>query len=201
MRKDRISHKPSYRGIHPENGCPAELPVNAGPELPVHGEILDKIHEMLADYVRQHSKTLLVQFILMHPRQGQWNLDNRGVVRFRNAFRTHLVRRELDPRIYWVREFDAGSNPHYHFACCLNGHLTSRPHNHLVKAEELWTRALGLTEGRGQVQYIPHHMILRSDRDSFVRAFEHVSYLAKSRGKSTGGNGVRQFAGPRRKRK
>ena len=46
MRKDRISHKPSYLGIHPENGCPAELPVNAGPELPVHGEILDKIHEM-----------------------------------------------------------------------------------------------------------------------------------------------------------
>lgn len=200
MRKSNVITGPHYRGY--------PLLESNKMGIGVHQEILDKVQAILRTMTSSHNKVFFMRFDVRFPQQGGYPQDNRLFEGFIASFVKNLKRHGLSPMYLWVREQSSNAYQH-HYHCCLwlNGSLTQSTYSHLLKAEELWAKALCLPKGtKGLIDYCDHSwdgqcqpngiMIRRGSSDfesKFNQCFEWSSYLAKTVTKGNCPPGVRQF--------
>ena len=141
-------------------------------------KVMKALGERFCDVLEQHSQVLIVRFDLHVP---QYTEDNAQISEFM-AKLNHWIKTRYKGvnkvRYVWVREHEKAKQQHYHVALMLNGNKIRNPYYIHEKGKEIWSFL------RGTSYHISkHHHFHRDDHDSICKAFYHISYLAKARGK------------------
>jgi hypothetical protein len=182
-----------------------DLAINASPTKRCHGEMLDRILDIMNYMVNTHSKVFFVRLDFRFSADYIVPPGNQVFVDFLENFIQNLKRLGLDPYRFWVREQSTLERPHYHVCIFLNGNKIQSIGGLHQKATELWGFALnrdatGLVwdctkdrHGNPQENGI---MIRRGAPDyeaTFQACYYWASYLAKTRSKELIPNGVKSF--------
>lgn len=187
------------------------LPVNCrNRDGPLREDILEAIHKRLFYMTEKFSRVLFFRFDLRIPQEFfPLPPDNEKLSAFLNSFTTYLNRSRIEYQYVWVREQHSSQHPHYHLIFFLNGNLTVSPHNHLKRAEKLWTNLFNnpdVTENRGLLHRCnrradggtqSNHILISRNSDRFYddveRCFRWASYLAKMNTKGSAPRNVREW--------
>ena len=164
-----------------------------------------KIHALLKQYVRDHSKSLIVRFDVHYPASYPWPASNEHISSCMAYVVKKYTRHGLDPHYIWVREQLRSSHPHYHCALLLNGQKT-RSYRHVFhNVEAAWARTLGCPVpgciNRCLKDDDPDYngKIIRRDAGQtacevrFHEVLRQLSYLAKAYTKTLDYDGQRNF--------
>ncbi len=200
MHPHRISKENTFKG----------LPVNAGEGREVHGEAVESLHAVMEDYLSRHSRMFAMHLTFTYPREREYPKTNKLFAdRFLRNFRTDRKRGDYDPAYAWCTEKDESNGPnlHHHLALMLDGNETRSPHSHFETAKRQWGDVLGIESGDGYVNYAVAedrkngHMVHRNDEEAKAEAFEHFTYLTKTREKDELPPGLRRWGTTRPKKK
>jgi hypothetical protein len=161
-------------------------PIRAKPSG-CYTDILRSIIERMLAMRSLYGRVLLVVFELHHPQFGE---KNEMVSAFIKSARAHVQNRYQTPDLgfVWVREQERTKGQHYHLILMVDGDKVrnSLGANGLSNAlKEIWQRK------GGTIHHSGYHFI--DDDQSFNKAFEHASYLAKARGKGYRADWVRDI--------
>ena len=164
-----------------------------------------RINELLNEYVRKHSKALIVRFDVHYPVHYHGPAKNTDISVCMAYVVKKYTRQGLDPYYIWVREQLRSHHPHYHCALFLNGHKV-RDYWHVFRnVEEAWARTLGcfVTSciNRCLKDDDPDYngKLIRRDagqaayKARFQEILNQLSYLSKSYTKTVGYDGQRNF--------
>ena len=181
--------------------------IQANERFACHEEILARLLRLFDYMTANHNKVFFMRFDVRFPAGIEFPGDNARFERFIASLSRNLKRKGLDPHYLWCYERSREKHQHYHVVLLLNGSLTQSIKDHIELAASLWSRALQLPEvnrglicdctksrtGESQQNGI---MIRRNSPDfseSFCKAFEWASYLAKCNTKGYAPDGVREF--------
>lgn len=182
-------------------------PILAYDNYTCYADILSRINLIANHMTSTHSKVFFMRFDLHFPQYGSFPPTNDYIEIFMNNFIRGLDRASLDPHYLWAYERNP-PQPHHHYHICLwlDGQRVQSIYGILQRAESLWCATLGMPGTPGLLcncttdsQGFPQEngiMIQRSSpdcQDSFNRAFQWASYLAKSKSKGFAPPGVREF--------
>ena len=200
-----VTYEPTYKG-HPIN-------TDEKRKLGCNKKILKKSLGLLNDATEKHNKVLFMRMDVRFPENSkeQYTTDNKQFEGFMNSFNRSLKNNKLDPSYLWVREQSKEKHQHYHLGLLLDGNKTQHIKKHIDKAEELWSKRLGMdhktnnglihdcTKDRDGNQQKNGIMIRdkKKDSDSFNEAFDtsfhRISYLAKENTKGYAPKNSREF--------
>ena len=177
MNTKNISPVTVYRN-HPIYPC---LDINTNYNLGILDRNIDLVHRAF----KAHAQVLLIRFDVRYPTGYNAPNDNSLFQRFIELYSQYLRRQGFDPRYLWCREQSNAKRFHYHVYFLLDG-TRIRYMPHLGKAEEIWTRVLGLTMSQGLIHYCnPNgNIIHRGDQAGINDAIKWLGYLAKTATKS-----------------
>ena len=168
--------------------------------------ITQKLFELLEEYTRTFSKTMVVRFDVTYPKTHIGVEDNSDMSALMKLLIQQCLRNGVSPAYFWVREQSLRSNnQHYHCLLLLDGNKTRRYYPYIELAEEIWGRILGVNP-KGLVHYCDrgpdgnrqaNGIILRSDDPNYEDKIEAVvrqaMYLAKNHTKGIYNDGFRDF--------
>ncbi|MCF7791369.1 MAG: inovirus Gp2 family protein [Victivallales bacterium] len=161
-------------------------------------DILNKTEQLFEEAINKHCKVFFMRMDLRLPSDAITSNDNNAIKNFMNSFVKHLDRNKLDPKYLWCREQSREKHQHYHSFLLLDGSKTRNIHNHIKKAEQLWSKQFNLDEhtnnglvddcttGRNGKQ--KNGIIINRSKEDFKfqydNAFKWSTYLAKENTKS-----------------
>ena len=168
--------------------------------------ISQKIFELLEEYTKTFSKTMVVRFDVTYPKTYIGVEDNSDMSALMKLLIQQCSRNGVSPAYFWVREQSLRSNnQHYHCMLLLDGNKTCRYYPYIELAEEIWGRILGVNP-KGLIHYCDRDpdgnrqangIILRSDDPNYEDKIEAVvrqaMYLAKDHTKGFYNDGFRDF--------
>lgn len=170
------------------------------------GSVSQKLFELLEEYTRTFSKTMVVRFDVTYPKSFIAVEDNSGMSDLMKLLIQQCSRNGLSPAYFWVREQSLRSNnQHYHCMLLLDGNKTRRYYPYIEAAEEIWGRILNV-DPKGLIHYCDRDpdgnrqangIILRSDDHNYECKIDTVvrqaMYLAKDHTKGIYNDGFRDF--------
>ena len=168
--------------------------------------ISQKLFELLEEYTRTFSKTMIVRFDVTYPQRLIAVEDNSDMSALMKLLIQQCSRNGVSPAYFWVREQSIRSdNQHYHCMLLLDGNKTCRYYPYIELAEEIWGRILGVNP-KGLIHYCDRDpdgnrqangIILRSDDPCYEDKIESVvrqaMYMAKDHTKGIYNDGFRDF--------
>ena len=168
--------------------------------------ISQKISELLEEYTKTFSKTMVVRFDVTYPKNFMAVEDNSDMSTLMKLLIQQCSRNGVSPAYFWVREQSIRSdNQHYHCMLLLDGNKTCRYYPYIELAEEIWGRILGVNP-KGLIHYCDRDpdgnrqangIILRSDdpcyEDKIDTVVRQAMYLAKDHTKGIYNDGIRDF--------
>ena len=168
--------------------------------------ISQKIFELLEEYTKTFSKTMVVRFDVTYPKNFMAVEDNSDMSTLMKLLIQQCSRNGVSPVYFWVREQSLRSkNQHYHCMLLLDGNKTCRYYPYIKSAEEMWGRILDV-DPKGLIHYCDRDpdgnrqangIILRSDdpnyEDKIDTVVRQAMYLAKDHTKGIYNDGVRDF--------
>ena len=168
--------------------------------------ISQKISELLEEYTKTFSKTMVVRFDVTYTKNFMAVEDNSDMSTLMKLLIQQCSRNGVSPAHFWVREQSLGSdNQHYHCMLLLDGNKTCRYYPYIEAAEEMWGRILNV-DPHGLIHYCDrgpdghrqaNGIILRSDdpnyEDKIDAVVRQAMYLAKDHTKGIYNDGVRDF--------
>ena len=168
--------------------------------------ISQKISELLEEYTRTFSKTMIVRFDVTYPKTYIGVEDNSDMSALMKLLIQQCSRNGVSPAYFWVREQSLRSdNQHYHCMLLLDGNKTRRYYPYIESAEKMWGRILNVAP-HGLIHYCnrspegnkqANGIILRSDdpnyEDKIDTVVRQAMYLAKDHTKGIYNDGVRDF--------
>ena len=168
--------------------------------------ISQKLFELLEEYTRTFSKTMVVRFDVTYPKTYIGVEDNSDMSALMKLLIQQCSRNGVSPAYFFVREQSLGSdNQHYHCMLLLDGNKTCRYYPYIELAEKIWGRILGVNP-KGLIHYCDRDpdgnrqangIILRSDDPNYESKIDTVvrqaMYLAKDHTKGIYNDGVRDF--------
>lgn len=169
-------------------------------QYPMKEYLHNAFNNLLADYLRRHSKVMPVRFDLHYPKNEVMGTTNTDISRFIAKVVQRFKRAGLDPAYAWVREQAGSHNPHYHCLLLLNGHKTRSSNMVFNVAEQLWGSTIG-RDARGLVircnknrngEYQTNGDIIHR-QGSFPHVERQIGYMAKPGGKGEALDGLRDF--------
>ena len=168
--------------------------------------ISQKLFELLEEYTRTFSKTMVVRFDVTYPKTYIGVEDNSDMSALMKLLIQQCSRNGVSPAYFWVREQSLRSNnQHYHCMLLLDGNKTCRYYPYIESAEKMWGRILNV-DSKGLIHYCDRDpdgnrqangIILRSDDPNYESKIDTVvrqaMYLAKDHTKGIYNDGVRDF--------
>ena len=168
--------------------------------------ISQKLFELLEEYTRTFSKTMIVRFDVTYPQRLIAVEDNSDMSALMKLLIQQCSRNGVSPAYFWVREQSIRSdNQHYHCMLLLDGNKTCRYYPYIELAEKIWGRILGVNP-KGLVHYCDRDpdgnrqangIILRSDdlnyEDKIEAVVRQAMYMAKVHTKGFYNDGFRDF--------
>ena len=168
--------------------------------------ISQKLFELLEEYTRTFSKTMIVRFDVTYPKIYIGVEDNSDMSALMKLLIQQCSRNGVSPAYFWVREQSLKSdNQHYHCMLLLDGNKTCRYYPYIKSAEEIWGRILDV-DPKGLIHYCDRDpdgnrqangIILRSDdlnyEDKIEAVVRQAMYLAKDHTKGFYNDGFRDF--------
>lgn len=168
--------------------------------------ISQKLFELLEEYTRTFSKTMVVRFDVTYPKGLVAVEDNSDISALMKLLIQQCSRNGVSPAYFWVREQSLRSdNQHYHCMLLLDGNKTRRYYPYIESAEKMWGRILNV-DPKGLIHYCDRDpdgnrqangIILRSDDPNYESKIDTVvrqaMYLAKDHTKGIYNDGVRDF--------
>ena len=168
--------------------------------------ISQKIFELLEEYTKTFSKTMVVRFDVTYPKTYIGVEDNSDMSALMKLLIQQCSRNGVSPAYFWVREQSLRSNnQHYHCMLLLDGNKTCRYYPYIESAEKMWGRLLNV-DPLGLIHYCnrspegnrqANGIILRSDDPNYEGKIEAVvrqaMYLAKDHTKGIYNDGIRDF--------
>ena len=168
--------------------------------------ISQKLFELLEEYTRTFSKTMIVRFDVTYPQRLIAVEDNSDMSALMKLLIQQCSRNGVSPAYFWVREQSIRSdNQHYHCMLLLDGNKTCRYYPYIELAEKIWGRILGVNP-KGLVHYCDrgpdgnrqaNGIILRSDdlnyEDKIEAVVRQAMYMAKVHTKGFYNDGFRDF--------
>lgn len=148
-------------------------------------EVLKAIHDQMSAMLSHHRKVLMVRLdVHVHDRE-----PNNKIM---SDFTERLVRwasgkykKNVRTGYVWCRELSTDKGLHYHLVLMFNGSAVESYYRVLQKAQQIAEHHAH--RGYRNVPYFEDRpmdmMIYRGDEDSYRKAFEWASYLAKTRTK------------------
>ena len=99
------------------------------------GSVSQKLFELLEEYTRTFSKTMVVRFDVTYPKSFIAVEDNSGMSDLMKLLIQQCSRNGLSPAYFWVREQSLRSNnQHYHCMLLLDGNKTRRYYPYIEAA-------------------------------------------------------------------
>ena len=168
--------------------------------------ISQKLFELLEEYTRTFSKTMVVRFDVTYPKGFIAVEDNSDISDLMKLLIQQCSRNGVSPAYFWVREQSLRSdNQHYHCMLLLDGNKTCRYYPYIELAEKIWGRILGVNP-KGLIHFCDRDpdgnrqangIILRSDdlnyEDKIEAVVRQAMYLAKDHTKGIYNDGFRDF--------
>ena len=168
--------------------------------------ISQKIFELLEEYTKTFSKTMVVRFDVTYPKNFMAVEDNSDMSTLMKLLIQQCSRNGVSPAYFWVREQSIRSdNQHYHCMLLLDGNKTCRYYPYIELAEKIWGRILDV-DPKGLIHYCDRDpdgnrqangIILRSDdlnyEDKIEAVVRQAMYLAKIHSKGFYNDGFRDF--------
>lgn len=168
--------------------------------------ISQKISELLEEYTKTFSKTMVVRFDVTYPKNFMAVEDNSDMSTLMKLLIQQCLRNGVSPAYFFVREQSRGSdNQHYHCMLLLDGNKTCRYYPYIELAEKIWGRILGVNP-KGLIHYCDRDpdgnrqangIILRSDapycEDKIDTVVRQAMYMAKVHTKGIYNDGFRDF--------
>ena len=168
--------------------------------------ISQKISELLEEYTKTFSKTMVVRFDVTYPKNFMAVEDNSDMSTLMKLLIQQCLRNGVSPAYFFVREQSRGSdNQHYHCMLLLDGNKTCRYYPYIELAEKIWGRILGVNP-KGLIHYCDRDpdgnrqangIILRSDdpyyEDKIDTVVRQAMYMAKVHSKGIYNDGFRDF--------
>ncbi len=168
--------------------------------------ISQKLFELLEEYTRTFSKTMVVRFDVTYPKTYIGVEGNSDISALMKLLIQQCSRNGVSPAYFWVREQSLKSdNQHYHCMLLLDGNKTCRYYPYIKSAEEIWGRILDV-DPKGLIHYCDRDpdgnrqangIILRSDdpyyEDKIDTVVRQAMYLAKIHSKGFYNDGFRDF--------
>ena len=168
--------------------------------------ISQKIFELLEEYTKTFSKTMVVRFDVTYPKTYIGVEDNSDMSALMKLLIQQCSRNGVSPAYFWVREQSLRSNnQHYHCMLLLDGNKTCRYYPYIELAEKIWGRILGVNP-KGLIHFCDRDpdgnrqangIILRSDdlnyEDKIEAVVRQAMYLAKDHTKGIYNDGFRDF--------
>lgn len=168
--------------------------------------ITQKLFELLEEYTRTFSKTMVVRFDVTYPKTHIGVEDNSDMSALMKLLIQQCLRNGVSPAYFWVREQSLRSNnQHYHCLLLLDGNKTCRYYPYIESAEKMWGRLLNV-DPKGLIHYCDRDpdgnkqangIILRSDdlnyEDKIEAVVRQAMYLAKDHTKGFYNDGFRDF--------
>lgn len=168
--------------------------------------ISQKLFELLEEYTRTFSKTMIVRFDVTYPQRLIAVEDNSDMSALMKLLIQQCSRNGVSPAYFWVREQSIRSdNQHYHCMLLLDGNKTCRYYPYIELAEKIWGRILGVNP-KGLVHYCDRDpdgnrqangIILRSDdpyyEGKIATVVRQAMYMAKVHSKGFYNDGFRDF--------
>lgn len=168
--------------------------------------ITQKLFELLEEYTRTFSKTMVVRFDVTYPKGLVAVEDNSDISALMKLLIQQCSRNGVSPAYFWVREQSLRSdNQHYHCMLLLDGNKTRRYYPYIESAEKMWGRILNVAP-HGLIHYCnrspegnkqANGIILRSDdpnyEDKIDTVVRQAMYLAKDHTKGIYNDGFRDF--------
>ena len=168
--------------------------------------ISQKLFELLEEYTRTFSKTMVVRFDVTYPKGLVAVEDNSDISALMKLLIQQCSRNGVSPAYFWVREQSLRSdNQHYHCMLLLDGNKTRRYYPYIESAEKMWGRILNVAP-HGLIHYCnrspegnkqANGIILRSDdpnyEDKIDTVVRQAMYLAKDHTKGIYNDGFRDF--------
>ena len=168
--------------------------------------ISQKIFELIEEYTKTFSKTMVVRFDVTYPKTHIGVEDNSDMSALMKLLIQQCSRNGVSPAYFWVREQSLRSgNQHYHCMLLLDGNKTCRYYPYIKSAEEIWGRILDV-DPKGLIHYCDRDpdgnrqangIILRSDdpyyEDKIDTVVRQAMYLAKVHTKGFYNDGFRDF--------
>ena len=170
------------------------------------GYVSQKLFELLEEYTRTFSKTMIVRFDVTYPKNLMAVEDNSDMSDLMKLLIQQCSRNGVSPAYFWVREQSLRSNnQHYHCMLLLDGNKTCRYYPYIASAEKMWGRLLNV-DPKGLIHYCDmdpdgnrqaNGIILRSDdrnyEDKIDTVVRQAMYLAKVHTKGFYNDGFRDF--------
>ena len=168
--------------------------------------ITDRLSQLLTEYTRTFSKTMIIRFDVTYPKKFTAIEDNSDMSALMKQLVQYCSRKGVSPAYFWVREQSLRSdNQHYHCMLLLDGNKTCKYYPYIEAAEEIWGRILGVNP-KGLIHYCDRDpggnrqangIILRSDDHNYENKIDTVvrqaMYLAKDHTKGIYNDGFRDF--------
>lgn len=168
--------------------------------------ISQKIFELIEEYTKTFSKTMVVRFDVTYPKNFMAVEDNSDMSTIMKLLIQQCSRNGVSPAYFFVREQSRRSdNQHYHCILLLDGNKTCRYYPYIELAEKIWGRILGVNP-KGLIHYCDRDpdgnrqangIILRSDdpyyEDKIDTVVRQAMYLAKIHSKGFYNDGFRDF--------
>lgn len=175
-------------------------------------KILNKINEVVGDFFDNHDRGFFMRYDIRYPEDYTCDpVGNDDFRRFQANFVKNLSRADLDPHYVATREQGDSNNHHYHAMLLLDGRKTQSIHNHIRKADELWSNALKVPQTTGLIEDCTkdkngnkqrNGVMLRKDDPDFKvkldNCMKRASYLAKENQKSSTPDNTRELFSTRR---
>ena len=168
--------------------------------------ISQKLFELIEEYTKTFSKTMVVRFDVTYPKTHIGVEDNSDMSALMKLLIQQCLRNGVSPAYFFVREQSRGSdNQHYHCMLLLDGNKTCRYYPYIELAEKIWGRILGVNP-KGLIHFCDRDpdgnrqangIILRSDdlnyEDKIEAVVRQAMYLAKDHTKGIYNDGFRDF--------
>ncbi|HBP5434896.1 TPA: inovirus Gp2 family protein [Pseudomonas aeruginosa] len=199
---NKVTSAPSFKGVE----------INSGEfrNLGLYVEILDSYLSQIRALLTHYSRITILRFDLHLPdcKFFSPNEGNQLVSVFFKSLKEHLSRKQWKGHKHvifgWAREVEEKAKGHYH--CFIGIRAAHKFIGEFLNRE--WTHLWGLLEkrwkciSRGSMQVSRYHTVNRGIPEELDKAFKHISYLAKTKGKSFGtGEHYKRYATSRIKPK
>ena len=177
-----VIYEPRYRN----------LAVKAGPEHGLRTVILDRLYERYG-YMIEHKSAFLIAQLRIMPMPGNGCFgDNSAFREFCATFPEYLMQQGIESHHVWVRRHPGFASGHrYILAMLLDAGRSDCFRQHLHKADELWSRALGKVWLQGLISFDQANdavwhgapvLVVRKDSPGFHRdcrdSFQSLSHIA-----------------------